>query len=45
MRASRTIRDYPGDISRAYQDNSLLSLPGISEEVYGYIQEFLRPVP
>jgi len=40
--ASRTIRDYPGNILDAYNKGFIASLPGIDETSYGLIEEFFK---
>ena len=41
-RAARTIRDYAGEIEITYSNGTLKSLPGISSEVYGLLDEYFR---
>ena len=41
-RASRTIRDYTGEIENAYSSGVLKTLPGINDDVYRLLEEFFK---
>ena len=41
-KAARTIRDYGGDISKAFHDGKIRFMPGIDDFAYGLIKEYFE---